>query len=105
MVNYDGLLFKCTARDFKETRSEGRLQADGEVAWNEKYAQRMEVKYANKACLACKILPICNGGCSQNKLDAHNLDHCYNGMSEEDKDERMLQWLKELITNYQPTNN
>lgn len=105
VVNYDGLLFKCTARDFKETRSEGRLQSDGEVVWNEKYARRMEVKYANKACLACKILPICNGGCSQNKLDAHNLDHCYNGMSEDDKDERILQWLKELIANHQPTNS
>lgn len=105
VVNYDGLLFKCTARDFKEARSEGRLQPDGEVVWNEKYVQRMEVKYANKACLDCKILPICNGGCSQNKLDAHNLDSCYNGMSEDDKDERMLQWLKELIANHQPANN
>lgn len=105
VVNYDGLLFKCTARDFKEARSEGRLQPDGEVVWNEKYVQRMEVKYANKACLGCKILPICNGGCSQNKLDAHNLDSCYNGMSEDDKDERMLQWLKELIANHQPANN
>lgn len=97
VINYDGYLFKCTARDFNQNRSEGRLTEDGDIVWNEKYHQRMHIKYTNKACLNCSILPICNGGCTQKKLDAHNTDKCYIGMNEEAKNERILHWLKKLI--------
>lgn len=98
VVNYDGNLFKCTARDFRPDNREGQLSEDGDLVWNERYAARMAVKYTNKACLACKILPLCNGGCSQNKLDAAVRDTCYKGVDEAAKDEQILRRLKEVLT-------
>lgn len=97
VINYDGNLFKCTARDFRSFNNEGVLSKDGELVWNERYKTRMEAKYSNKACLACKILPICNGGCSQNKIEKNHQDTCYKQMTEEAKDEQILRRLKEVI--------
>ncbi len=98
VVNYDGNLFKCTARDFRPVNREGQLTEDGDLVWNERYAARMAVKYTNKACLACKILPLCNGGCTQNKLESAVRDACYKGMDEAAKDEQILRRLKEVLT-------
>lgn len=98
VINYDGNLFKCTARDFHAENREGQLNTDGEIVWNERYYNRMNAKYSNKACLECKILPICNGGCSQGKIESKEKDSCYEGISEEEKEVKILNRLKELIT-------
>lgn len=97
VINYDGMLFKCTARDFTVTNSEGRLLPDGTLAWNGHYARRMRIKYANPACLACSILPICNGGCTQGKLEAADATTCYRHMSEVGKLEYIFKRLKQII--------
>ena len=36
VINYDGLLFRCTARDFVAKNSEGKLNEDGTISFNEK---------------------------------------------------------------------
>ncbi len=73
-INYNGELFKCTARDFKKGSGEGILTDNG-IKWNEKYQRRLDSKFKNKPCLKCPILPICNGGCSQQALE-HLDDYC-----------------------------
>lgn len=76
-INYDGRLFKCTARDFTASNSEGILSSDGTMVWNEKYAKRMQHRYGNELCRKCRIFPLCHGGCSQHKLDTlHIKDKC-----------------------------
>ena len=30
----------------------------------------MDIKFKNKPCLTCRLLPICNGGCSQHAMEA-----------------------------------
>lgn len=85
VINYDGSLYKCTARDFTPESNEGVLQEDGTLVWNEKYLRRMNLKYANRMCQACKIFPICSGGCSQDQLEGDNANGCVRGRSPEDQ--------------------
>lgn len=70
VVNYNGDLFKCTARDFSPKSKEGTLAADGTLRWNERLRKRMSIRHGSDTCLQCRIYPICHGGCSQMKLEA-----------------------------------
>ena len=65
VVNYNGDLFKCTARDFATKSKEGTLAADGTLRWNERLRKRMSIRHGSDTCLQCRIYPICHGGCSQ----------------------------------------
>jgi len=76
VINYNGEMFKCTARDFTTKNSEGVLGEEGNILWNEKYEKRMSMKFRNKPCLECPIMPICGGGCTQQALDHEGIDYC-----------------------------
>lgn len=97
VINSDGNIFKCTARDFIPKNREGLLSEDGDVLWNVRFEKRMAVKYSNSACLKCKVLPICNGGCSQSKLEGIQHDSCYRKMNEREKEELIIRCLKDRI--------
>lgn len=84
-INFDGSLYKCTARDFNIANREGVLNEDGTITWNEKFKKRMQLKYGNKTCLACRIFPLCHGGCSQHKLNCEGNEGCIRGYNELDK--------------------
>jgi len=84
-INYNGEVFKCTARDFKSENREGILQEDGSLLWDEKHDNRMNIKFKNKPCLTCKILPICNGSCSQLALESQDEDYCVHDFDEDKK--------------------
>jgi uncharacterized protein len=75
-INYNGEVFKCTARDFESSSKEGVLNDKGLIDWNNKYDSRMNAKFKNKPCLECPIMPICNGGCSQQALEHEGVDYC-----------------------------
>lgn len=76
VINYNGDLFKCTANDFTQKDSEGFLENDGTLNYNDKYTNRMQQKFTSKACRKCVIFPICVGGCSQNYLYSSSHDKC-----------------------------
>lgn len=105
VVNFNGDIFKCTARNFNKEEREGYLRDDGQICWNEKFKNRMEVKFKNVACRNCCILPICNGGCTQSKLDVNNLESCYKGMTEDDKHVYLQAHIQEIISKRQKTTN
>ncbi|SDC81596.1 uncharacterized protein SAMN05216323_105323 [Williamwhitmania taraxaci] len=67
IINYDGLVFKCTARDFVESNSDGCLNSEGMIDWNiKKLSRRLgHIKFDNPKCLSCDLLPVCYGPCSQ----------------------------------------
>lgn len=70
VINYDGIVFKCTARDYTEEQQEGRLQTDGTIVWNDYHEKREKLSVLNyKHCITCPIMPICNAGCSQKKIE------------------------------------
>lgn len=50
VVNYDGLLYKCTARSFSPQACDGKLLPDGTLQWNEQYRQRMSIKFGTAQC-------------------------------------------------------
>lgn len=96
-ISCDALVYKCTARDITTDFSEGVLNEEGDIVWNEKYHKRMAVKYGNDTCKSCKIFPICHGGCSQTKLEAGEEDKCIMNMSEQQKGEVIAGRLKYLL--------
>ena len=84
VVNYNGDLYKCTARDFSVENREGILGENGELLWNEKYHYRRSIVYGNSTCQKCSIFPICAGHCSQSKLE-YNGNGCVMHYSNEDR--------------------
>jgi uncharacterized protein len=76
LVNYNGDVYKCTARNFTKENREGVLLEDGSISWNVKFDIRMDVKFKNSPCLDCKIMPICGGGCSQMAIEGMGQNYC-----------------------------
>lgn len=76
-INYNGDVFKCTAREFDSSSREGLLHTDGSIEFNDRYYKRMDSKYSNPYCRSCEILPLCNGGCSQGKIESEQDSLCY----------------------------
>ena len=89
IINYNGDVFKCTARKFSLENREGYLNSDGNIIWNEKYYQRMNGKLKNPPCLTCRILPICGGGCSQMVLEKKK-NYCIYNFDEKKKDQLII---------------
>ena len=63
----------------------GYQYENGNLVWNEKYDVRLNSKFKNKPCLDCRILPICNGGCSQQALEHIGIDYCVNDFKKKKK--------------------
>ncbi|HJH47310.1 radical SAM/SPASM domain-containing protein [Bacteroides hominis] len=72
VVNYDGRIFKCSARDYSEELVIGNLQTSGEVNWNHGILSKMFLKatFENECCENCQALPLCMGPCIQKNYDA-----------------------------------
>lgn len=74
-INFDGKVFKCTARNYSEKYICGELTNDGMIKWyNQNTRAEMHVKahFDNEKCRVCKTLPLCVGPCYQAYLDYKN---------------------------------
>lgn len=76
VINYNGKIFKCTARDYSDDMLLGNLMPSGEIDWNEKLVSKYFSKatFENNMCERCKVLPLCMGPCIQKAYEArkHN---------------------------------
>ncbi|WP_317165368.1 radical SAM/SPASM domain-containing protein [Chryseobacterium fistulae] len=91
-INYNGEVFKCTARDFDTVSKEGDLNDNGQIVWNDKFQKRIyDTRFKNPPCLKCKILPICNGGCSQHRMVNEGKEYCVHNFDEHSKLELIRQ--------------
>lgn len=98
VVNYNGDVFKCTARDFTPASREGYLNDAGEIVWeNDGLERRMNAKFKNPPCLKCRILPLCNGGCSQHALEHDGTAYCVYGFDETQKDAIIRSRIDEIV--------
>jgi uncharacterized protein len=103
VINYNGDVFKCTARDFTTKRRDGFIDENGELVWeNDSLNKRMNAKFKNKPCLKCRLLPVCNGGCSQHAIE--NIDengeageYCVHEFDESRKDQVVFDKIKVLM--------
>lgn len=69
VINYDGRVFKCTARDFTDNYSIGRISKNGlELIGMQ---NTTDFPYPD-FCRECKILPICPT-CSQSRLEKKDI--------------------------------
>lgn len=66
-IDYDGKIYKCTARDYTDKLQFGELSEDGTISWDMDKMSKMYGKstFENEMCLKCKHLPLCKGPCSQ----------------------------------------
>lgn len=103
VINYNGDLFKCTARDFTTAKRAGFLSDEGDLIWEDDYLEkRMKVKFNNKPCLTCRLMPICNGGCSQHALEAlGEKEYCVYYGDDMLKDEVVKAKVDEIIESLQ----
>ncbi len=97
-INYNGDLFKCTARDFLPKNRSGYLNEEGDLIWDDGYIeQRMNSKFKNKPCLKCKILPLCNGGCSQHAMENKEEDYCIYHGDENEKNKVVIANINDIL--------
>ena len=70
IINYDGNVYKCTARDFSSEQPSGKLNSLGLIEWNAPLLlDRLALDIPQK-CKNCLLLPSCTGICSQKKVEA-----------------------------------
>lgn len=87
LINYDGGVFCCTARDFIEKNRAGSLSEDGTVIWKDNSKlRRMAAKFSKPICHKCRIAPLCAGGCCQKAIEYFNSQDCIYGYTEDEKD-------------------
>lgn len=99
LINYNGDVYRCTALNFAKTQREGFLNNHGRIVWeNESNETRKNAKFKNKSCLTCRILPVCNGGCSQKAIEYKDSDYCIFRFNEDDKNKAILDKLKFYLT-------
>lgn len=97
-VNYNGLIYSCTARDFRLEDSEGFLTEDGTIIYNSKHEKRLQSRFDLRVCKNCVIFPICHGGCTQDKMECVDKEVCIRHYTEEDKMNVIKGRLVYLIT-------
>ena len=99
VINYNGDIFKCTARDFTTVKRAGYLSEEGDLIWENNYLERrMNAKFQNKPCLSCRLMPICNGGCSQHAMEAlGGDDYCVYFGDENEKDKVVKSKIDEIV--------
>ncbi len=100
VINYNGDIFKCTARDFETKNRAGYISKEGVLIWENDYLERrMNAKFNNKPCLSCRIMPLCNGGCSQHAMEniEAGTEYCVYQGDEGEKDKIVKTKIKEIV--------
>ncbi|HET6225897.1 MAG TPA: radical SAM protein [Bacteroidia bacterium] len=104
-INYNGDVFKCTARDFLTKNRVGYITEAGELVWeNDHLNVRMQAKMKNKPCQTCRIMPLCNGGCSQHAIENAGYDYCVYQGDENEKSRVVLTKIEEIVQQMQASN-
>lgn len=90
LINYNGDVYGCTARDFNKDNRIGFLDESGVIQFDEeKVHKRNTSKYSKPVCKECRIAPLCGGGCKQRASESKT-EACTMGYSEDDMDNIVL---------------
>ncbi|MDE5887032.1 MAG: radical SAM protein [Muribaculaceae bacterium] len=77
LINYDGNVFGCTARDFTDENKIGKINSIGKICFDsEKTRVRDNAKLSKEVCRTCRIAPICGGGCKQRAVEDMDNEEC-----------------------------
>lgn len=95
LINYNGDVFGCTARDFTIENRIGQLDAKGVIHFNNGLVnKRNNSKLSKSICQNCRIAPLCGGGCKQRAIEDNYDDRCTLEYSESDMDGIILDIFK-----------
>ncbi len=100
VINYNGDLYKCTARDFSKESRSGYIDSEGDLKWDDGYVEkRMNSKLHNKPCLTCRLMPVCNGGCSQHAMEnlGNEEGYCVYSFDESEKDKVIYAKVRDIL--------
>ena len=100
-LNYDGKVYRCTARGYSDEYVVGDLMDSGVIHWNEEKMARRYGKstFENRVCLACKYLPLCCGPCSQKMIETSEQkleEVCYLNYAEVRPETMILNYYNDL---------
>ena len=88
IINYNGDVFGCTARDFTKDCRIGVLDSEGNIVYDEeKLNMRNKAKLYKNECKVCRIAPLCGGGCRQRAFESMTTKGCSMRYSEKDIEE------------------
>lgn len=78
LINFNGDVYKCSARDFTKDNRDGFLNDEGQIIWYNSPEHRLSLKLSNKPCQKCRIAPLCGGGCSNFIINQqkNNSEYC-----------------------------
>lgn len=70
VINYDGKVFKCSARNYDESLIAGKIDDHGNLLFNPiVYDFFSKSSLDNNRCRECKLLPLCYGLCIQKQYE------------------------------------
>lgn len=98
-INFDGKVFKCTARSFSDKDSVGILQSNGSIQWNEAKISKLYgfSPMENKKCMDCKYLPLCLGPCPQHYMESNYNVDCILINMERSIENRIIDFYEESL--------
>ena len=100
LINYNGDVFKCTARDFLTENRLGYLNQNGIIIWEKNSLERrMTSKFNRPICHNCRIAPLCGGGCSQQAMENLFANECLYHYTKQDIDNIILNRFEFLVVN------
>lgn len=100
VVNYNGELYKCTARDFAGKEGcVGYLDHQGYPVYNSLFYKRFATPLFDYGqCRECVLLPVCYGACSQKLIEHPDVQlHCHKEEDLKALDEELYEGMKEYI--------
>lgn len=82
VINYDGLIYKCTARKFSNENSIGKITDDGNISLQHNVEYYINKRFYTECC-NCQVLPICTI-CHQTHME-NNKASCPYNISDDEK--------------------
>jgi len=76
VINYDGLVYKCTARDFSEKNDVGIMLEGGIIKYKYDKINKYVFVETPSQCKRCSLFPACSGFCSQSIIEGVSPDAC-----------------------------
>ena len=89
VVNYNGDVFKCTARDFSTENRCGKLNDQGIISWKYDRLKEYCMYSVPQQCSDCVLFPSCPSLCSQSIIESKDNFECP-VLDEKDLDEIVL---------------
>jgi len=99
-MNWDGKIYKCTARGYDDKYVVGKINDSGKIDWKpESLMNHFSTStFDNRMCIKCKLLPICMGPCVQKVIESkeNNIKNmCYLNFTEISVKEYIIRMYKD----------